>query len=128
MGFRLNRPVRGATLRCRGLRLPRGRGLRKGWKGASLLLADQGQEVGLKTGAIFGGVAQQDFDQAAFACAEMPLNSPSCETVQKRDRLLNQELFEFFGGHLDAVIRKSLFVKRPDEKGPYFILAVNVQR
>jgi hypothetical protein len=92
------------------------------------LLADQGQEVGLKACAIFCGVAQQDFDQAAFARAEMSLNTPTCETVQQRDRLLNQKLFDLFGGHLDAVIRESSFVNRPNDKGPYSILAVNVQR
>jgi hypothetical protein len=48
--------------------------------------------------------------------------------VQKRNRLLNQELFEFFGGHLDAIIRESFCVKRPDEKGLHVILAVNEQR
>ena len=73
-------------------------------------------------------MAQQDLDQAAFACAEMPLNTPMSQAVQERNRLLSQELFEFFGGHLHAVIRESLFVKRPDEKEPYFVLAVNVQR
>jgi hypothetical protein len=44
-------------------------------------------------------MAQQDLDQAAFACAEMPLNTPTRQAVQERDRLLSQELFEFFGGH-----------------------------
>jgi len=58
----------------------------------------------------------------------MALDASARQAVQERDRLLSQELFEFFGSHLDAVIRESLFVKRPDEKGPYFILAVNVQR
>ena len=128
MGFRLNRSVRGATRRCRGLRLPRGGGLRRGWNRASLLLTDQGQEVGLKACAIFGGVAQQDLDQAAFARAEMSLNTPACKTVQEGDRLLSQKLFDLFGSHLDAVIRESLFVKRPDDDGLYVILAVNVQR
>ncbi len=70
-----------------------------GWNGASLSLADQGHQVGLKTCTVFGGVAQQDLDQAAFACAEMPLNTPARKSVQERDRLLSQELFEFFGGH-----------------------------
>jgi hypothetical protein len=73
-------------------------------------------------------MAQQDLDQAAFACAEMPLNTPTRQAVQESNRLLRQELFEFFGGHLDVVIRETLNVKRPDEKGPYLILAVNVQR
>ena len=58
-----------------------GRGLRHGWSGARLLLADQDQEVGLKPCAIFGGVAQQDLDQTAFACAEMPLNTSARKTV-----------------------------------------------
>jgi hypothetical protein len=65
----------------------------------SLLLADQGQEVGLKPCTVLGGMAQQDFDQAAFACAEMSLNTPTRQAVQERYRLLSQELFEFFGGH-----------------------------
>ena len=73
--------------------------MRHGWSGARLLLVDQGQEVGFKPCAIFGGVAQQDLDQAAFTCAEMPLNTSACETVQECDRLLSQQLFEFFGGH-----------------------------
>jgi hypothetical protein len=81
MEILLNRLVCGAPLQCRGLRFPRGRGLRSGWNGVTLLLADQGQEVGLKTCAIFGRVAQQDLDQATFACAEMSLNTPACETV-----------------------------------------------
>ena len=63
------------------------------------MLADQGQEVGLKPCAIFGGVAQQDFDQAAFARAEMSLNTSACKTVQECDRLLSQKLFDLFGGH-----------------------------
>jgi hypothetical protein len=92
------------------------------------LLADQGHQVGLKPCAVLGGMAQQDLDQTAFAGAEMPLNTPARQAVQERDRLLSQELFEFFGGHLDAVIRETLFVKRPDEKMQYVILAVNVQR
>jgi hypothetical protein len=71
----------------------------RGWSGASLSLADQGQEVGLKTCAIFGGMAQQDLDQAAFACSEMSLDAPARKTVQERDRLLSQELFEFFSSH-----------------------------
>jgi hypothetical protein len=44
-------------------------------------------------------MAQQDLDQAAFACSEMSLDPPACETVQEGDRLLRQELLEFFGGH-----------------------------
>ena len=59
----------------------------------------EGQEVGFKSCAIFGGVAQQDLDQAAFACSEMSLDPPACETVQEGDRLLRQKSFEFFGGH-----------------------------
>jgi hypothetical protein len=58
----------------------------------------------------------------------MSMNTPARKTVQECDRLLSQQLFEFFGGHLDAVIRESFFVKRPEEKGPYAILTVNVQR
>jgi hypothetical protein len=100
----------------------------RGWSGASLLRADQGHQVGLKPCAVLGGMAQQDLDQAAFAGAEMALNTPTRQAVQERDRLLSQELFEFFGSHLDAVIRESFFVKRSDENGPHFIFAVNVQR
>ena len=107
MGFRLNRFVRGAMLRCEGFRFSRGRGLRRGWRGASLSLADQGHEVGLKSCAILGGVAQEDFDQAAFACAEMSLNASTRQTVQERDRLLSQELFEFFGRHVFLVDREA---------------------
>jgi hypothetical protein len=92
------------------------------------LLADQGHQVGLKPCAVLGGMAQQDLDQAAFACAEMSLNTPTRQAVQERNRLLRQESFEFFGSHLDAIIRESFFVKRPDEKGLHVILAVNVQR
>ncbi len=36
----------------------RGGGLKRGWRGASLFLADQGHEVGLKACAVLGGVAQ----------------------------------------------------------------------
>jgi hypothetical protein len=79
----------------------------RGWSGASLLRADQGHQVGLKPCAVLGGMAQQDLDQAAFACAEMSLNSPSCESVQECDRLLSQELFEFFGGHCFFVRREA---------------------
>jgi hypothetical protein len=71
------------------------------------LLADQGHQVGLKPCAVLGGMAQQDLDQAAFACAEMSLNTPARQAVQKRNRLLNQELFEFFGGHVNPVIRET---------------------
>jgi hypothetical protein len=92
------------------------------------LLADQGHQVGLKPCAVLGGMAQQDLDQAAFACAEMSMNTPARQAVQERNRLLHQESFEFFGSHLDAIIRESFFVKRPDEKGLNVILAVNVQR
>jgi hypothetical protein len=49
-------------------------------------------------------VAQQDLDQTAFARAEMSLNTPACKTVQECDRLLSQELFEFFGGHNPQVM------------------------
>jgi hypothetical protein len=59
-------------------------------------------------------VAQQDLDQAAFACAEMPLNTPACKTVQERDRLLSQQLFELFGGHACLVDRETWKVKRPN--------------
>jgi hypothetical protein len=52
-------------------------------------------------------MAQQDLDQAAFACAEMSLNTPTREAVQERNRLLNQELFEFFGGHFCLVDRET---------------------
>jgi hypothetical protein len=44
-------------------------------------------------------MAQQDLDQAAFACAEMPLNTSTRQAVQELDRLLSQELFEFFSRH-----------------------------
>jgi hypothetical protein len=125
MGFRLNWPVSSATLRRRGFRFSRNWGLGKGGRGASRLFADQGHQIGLKPCAVFGGVAQQDLDQAAFAGAEMPLNTPARQAVQEGDRLLGQELFEFFGRHLDIVIRESLFVKRPVGKGLYVILAVN---
>jgi len=81
--------------------------LKLGWSGASLLLADQGHQIRLKPCAVLGGMAQQDLDQAAFACAEMALNTPTRQAVQERDRLLRQELFEFFGSHLDAVIRET---------------------
>jgi hypothetical protein len=52
-------------------------------------------------------VAQQDLNQAAFACAEMSLNTPARKAVQEGDRLLNQELFEFFGGHCFFVRRET---------------------
>jgi hypothetical protein len=52
-------------------------------------------------------MAQQDFDQAAFTCAEMPLNTPARKPVQERDRLLSQQLFEFFSSHVLSVRRKS---------------------
>jgi len=126
MGFRLNRSVRGAMWWRRGFWFSCGRGLRREWCGASLLLADQGHQVGLEACAILGGVAQQDLDQAAFACAEMSLNAPARKTVQERDRLLSQESFEFFGSHFDTVIREPLFVNRPDGKELYVALAVNV--
>jgi hypothetical protein len=71
------------------------------------LLADQGHQVGLKPCAVLGGMVQQDLDQAAFACAEMSLNTPARQTVQKRNRLLNQELFEFLGGHVNPAIRET---------------------
>ena len=71
------------------------------------MLADQGHQVGLKPCAVLGGMAQQDLDQAAFACAEMSLNTATREAVQERNRLLNQELFEFFGGHVNPVIRET---------------------
>jgi hypothetical protein len=66
---------------------------------ANRFFADQGHQVGLKTRAILSGVTQQDLDQAAFTCTKMPLNTPARKPVQKRDRLLNQQLFEFFGSH-----------------------------
>jgi hypothetical protein len=53
------------------------------------LFPDQGHQVGLKARAVLGGVAQQDLDQAAFACAKMPLNTPARQTVQECDRLLS---------------------------------------
>jgi hypothetical protein len=62
-------------------------------------LADQGHQIGLKTRAVLSGVAQQDFDQTAFAGSEMPLNTPARKPVQERDRLLSQQLFEFFSSH-----------------------------
>jgi hypothetical protein len=99
MGFRLNRPVRRSTLGRRVFWFLRGGGLRRGQCRASLFLADQSHQVGLKTCAVLSGVTQQDLDQAAFARAEMSLNSSASKTVQERDRLLSQELFEFFGGH-----------------------------
>jgi hypothetical protein len=52
-------------------------------------------------------VAQQHFDQATFACTEMPLNAPARKTMQECDRLLSQQMFEFFGGHVNAVIRET---------------------
>ncbi|HEY6288388.1 MAG TPA: hypothetical protein VIW48_02995, partial [Nitrospiraceae bacterium] len=64
-------------------------------------------QVGLKPCAVLGGMAQQDLDQAAFTCAEMPLNTPTRQAVQERDRLLSQELFEFFGGHSFFVTRET---------------------
>jgi hypothetical protein len=99
MGFRLNRPVRGATLRRRGFWFSYGGGLRRWRRGARLFFVDQGHQVGLKARAVLSGVAQQDLDQAAFPCPEMPLNAPARQTVQERDWLLNHQLFEFFGGH-----------------------------
>jgi hypothetical protein len=72
------------------------------------LLADQGHQVGLKPCAVLGGMAQQDLDQAAFACAEMSLNSPTRQTVQECDRLLSQQLFELFGGHCFFVRREAM--------------------
>ncbi|GDX89738.1 hypothetical protein LBMAG45_15940 [Nitrospirota bacterium] len=58
------------------------------WSRASRFLADQNHEVRFETSAVFRGVAQQDFDQAAFAGAEMPLYPASRQTVQEGDRLL----------------------------------------
>jgi len=92
--------------RC-GFLFSRGWGLRRGWRGAGLLLTDQGLEVGLKSWTIFRGVAQQDLDQAALPRAEMSLHAAAREAVQERDRLLNQQLFEFFGGHACLVARET---------------------
>jgi hypothetical protein len=89
MGNLLSLLVHDAMLRCRGFRFVCGWGLLTGWNVASLLLADQGQEVGLKTCAIFGGVAQQNFDQATFARAKMSLNASARKTVQESNRLLS---------------------------------------
>jgi hypothetical protein len=107
MGFRLNRPVRGAMLRRRGFWFSYGGGLRRGWRRASLIFTDQGHQVGLKPCAVFCGMAQQDLDQTAFACAEMSLNTPAGKTVQECDRLLSQQLFEFLGCHVNPVIRET---------------------
>ena len=74
------------------------------WSGAIWFFPDQGLEVGLKSWAIFGRVAQQDFDQATFARTEMPLNPPAGEAMQEGDWLLSQKLFEFFGGHIPQVM------------------------
>jgi hypothetical protein len=52
-------------------------------------------------------MAQQDLDQAAFACAEMSLNAPARKPVQECDRLLSQQLFEFFSCHVNPVIRET---------------------
>jgi hypothetical protein len=94
-------------LRRQGFWLSRAGSLRRRWRRASLFLADQSHQVGLEACAILCGVAQQDFDQTAFTCAEMSLDAPARKTVQERDRLLSQELFEFFGGHVNPVIRES---------------------
>jgi hypothetical protein len=45
----------------------------------------------------------------------MPLNTPARKPVQKRDRLLSQQLFEFFGCH-------SFFVRREAMDAAGFIL------
>jgi hypothetical protein len=37
----------------------------------------------------------------------MSLNTPARETVQERDRLLSQELFDLFGGHFCLVKRET---------------------
>jgi hypothetical protein len=37
----------------------------------------------------------------------MPLDAPARQAVQERDRLLSQELFEFFSRHVNPVIRET---------------------
>ena len=56
----------------------------------------------------------------------MSLNTSARKTVQEGDRLLSQKLFEFLGGHINPVIRETLFVKRSEERGVSFLLAINV--
>ena len=86
--------VRGATMGRRASVFAR-QALESGWSGRPV--ARQSKSSGrTQNPAIFGRVAQQDLDQAAFACAEMSLNTPTRQAVQERDRLLSQALFEFF--------------------------------
>jgi hypothetical protein len=44
-------------------------------------------------------MAQQEFDQPAFAGAEMAVDPAAGQSVQKSDRLLDEKFLEFVGGH-----------------------------
>jgi hypothetical protein len=87
---RRTRPLdRRALDRLRRLRLPVG---------------DQGHEIGFEALAIFGRVAQQQFNQPALAGTEMPVHAAARQSVQKRDRLLNQQFLEFVRGHFKYLV------------------------
>src|SRR5690349_21864552 len=62
--------------------------------GPRLALADQGHQIRFEALAVFRGMAEQQFDQPALPGAEMPMDSSLRQSVQKSDRLLDQEFLE----------------------------------
>jgi len=73
------------------------------WLWPFSLLLDQGLQVGLQSWTIFGGRLQEQVDQLTFPGAKVPADPSPCQSVEQRDRLLHQQLFEFVGGHASLV-------------------------
>lgn len=71
---------------------------------------DQGLYVRFEAGEILTRMLENHLDQASFAGPKVPMNAAARQAMQDRNRLLNEQLFEFVDGH--SGLRKALNVRR----------------
>ena len=59
----------------------------------SLSFADEGEDIGFESGAIFSRMTKQQFNHAPLTGSEMPVYPPASKTMQQGDWLLRKQLF-----------------------------------
>jgi hypothetical protein len=70
-----------------------------------LPFSDQRLQVRFEACTILTGMLKQQLDQSPLAGTKLPMDASARQSVQQRDGLLSQQLFQFFGGHVVPVKR-----------------------
>jgi hypothetical protein len=72
-----------------------------------LTFSNQCQQIGFEAGTILARMLEQQLNQTPLPGTKVALDTAAGQTMQHRDGLLSQKLFEFVGGHVLLVKRET---------------------